>query len=591
MSTVSEKLKIISDALEKIRKVLVRKGFFTDNIYPNITEYADYIDNWNGVNATDLINYVERKTDVPGYIANGLTRPIGGGFNGNSFITTFEGNDMTDLRLKDQTSYMSSGFFDSCENLRSIKLNAIQTLYFMTDYYSNFTFIRNCPNLVNVEFNSLETIKSSDSSYQLHHFINNCDALQTITLPSLKDFTGRYFIINCDNLTSISLPVCKKLGSSAFVDCKNLKTIDAPMLEEIGASPFGESAGSMPNLDVKNGNIFPSLKKITGDNFLRPFNTLEEINMPSLEEIDDAAYTFYELKMVTRVNLPKLRYINKNLNYSSGYNTFYKLEQLTSISLPSLEYLYSCSTFVGCNLLSSIELPKLETLDYENSNGHGLVYSSKVKELDLPSLKTIISHSKSSSSGNYSVFGGSIKLNIPNIVTMVGNLPLRGNNNGTGTVSKTGWNNYTANNLETIDIYYYSPFYYESSLTWVDFPALREIICRSTTAASSLFLNTGLKRFWLPKNTIKTITAQTLTQAPFYNLGTDFEIWTDFASEEELNEANVPGGSINFGQYWANISSDQTATIRYGKTHEEYREEVASLDGGTVKPEFNEVTE
>ena len=589
MSTVSEKLKIISDALEKIRKVLVKKGFFTDNIYPNITEYADYIDNWNGVNATDLINYIERKIDMPGYIANGLERPIGGGFYNNSFITTFEANDMTDLRLKGD-SEMNFHFFDTCENLRSIKLNAIQTLYFRSD--SSFNFIKNCPNLVNIEFNSLKTVVSTSSSSYFYGLINNCDALQNITLPSLNDFTGREFINGCDNLTSISLPVCKKLGDDAFVGCKNLKIIDAPLLEEIGNNPFGQNPGSMPNLDVKNGNIFPSLKKITGNNFLRPFNTLEEINMPNLEELVRAEFTFYELKMVTRVNLPKLREINKDTPNSSGGNTFYKLEQLTSISLPSLKYLNSYSTFSGCSLLSSISMPKLETLDYEYYYDRGLVNGLQVKELDLPSLKTIKERSTNISAGQgYSVFGRSIKLNIPSIVTMIGNLPLRGDINGKGTVSKTGWNNYTANNLETFDIYYYSPFYYESSLTWVDFPALKEIICRSTTAPSSLFLNTGLKRFWLPKNTIKTITAQTLTQAPFYNLGTDFEIWTDFASEEELNEANVPGGSINFGQYWANISSDQTATIRYGKTHEEYREEVARLDGGTVKPEFDEVTE
>lgn len=597
MSTVSEKLKIISDALEKIRKVLVKKGFFTDNIYPNITEYANYIDNWNGVNATDLINYIERRTDVPGYIANGLKGFVGSKFYNNSFITTFEANDMTELRgglSSIGSSSYEDGMFESCENLRSVKMNAIETIYLGS---SNPAFIENCHNIVNVEMNSLAHVlyyATNAEPERPSYFIRNCSSLQNITLPALQQF-GSQFISYCPALTYISLPVCTKLGSGAFEYNKNLKTIDAPMLEEIGHDPFNNS----PNIDLKNGNLFPNLKVINGY-FIRNKTNVTEINIPTLEVIN-GKLSFSGNKQVTRLNLPKLKSINKdNTSDSNNGQTFSVCSQLESVSFPELNFIYSYELFNECYLLKNVEMPNLETLMYKQDD-YGEFHYTQVKKLDLSNLKKIEAAQKNVFSGNDNpIIGGMIALKIPNVVSIIGNKPLRATNekytqegqsvwSGNGTKIKTGWNNYTANNLETIDIYYYSPFYYESSLTWVDFPALKEIICRSTTAPSSLFLNTGLKRFWLPKNTIKTITAQTLTQAPFYNLGDNFEIWTDFASEEEINEANVPNtGTINFGQYWANISSDQKATIQYGKTHEEYREEVARLDGGTVKPEFDE---
>ena len=594
--SVQNKLNTINETLESIRQALIKRGLIGEEEYPDISEYPRLVENCTGGNVQDLVNYIERRTDSgSGYTANGLTKFIGSYFSSDSFITRFIANDMTQLTMYNDRPYVTY-MFSGCSNLENVELNNLQTLD--TGSSSSGYVFYNCPKLRTISLDKLENIKvNNNSDWSLCY---NLNALESLSLPSLKSITVGtggyqrfYFIRGCSKLKEVQLSTAVSLNVPyLFYDLPELRTVDAPLLEEVGNNCFY----NCPNIDTEDySNIFPKIKKV-GGSFINK-KTITQLNMPTLEVIT-GDYFCYECTNLIRVNLPKLKEIR-------GYHSFNGNRLLTSLSLPSLIYLKANYAFINCHLLKNVNMPNLKELVFEHSYNYRNTYDATafsgtlIESLDLPELVSITQIDGGDGGQSGAVFGnwsGSsstsgrnklMVLKMPKLQTISTGQALRSDNGGYGTKIKTGWNNFTANELTSITSMYYSPFYYESDLTWVDFPVLRELICTlSNNSTSSLFLNTGLKRFWLPKDTIQRIDAQTLNQAPFKGLSEEFEIWTDFESEDEINAANVVGGTLLFGSYWNNISEEVKATVCYGKTHDEYRAEVARLDGGEVKPEF-----
>ena len=447
----------------------------------------------------------------------------------------------------------SSNYFYNCTNLKSISLDNVTEL--MSDYSgSGYAFIQNCQALVFLSMQNLRIIRQKNYSSTASDLGNSpllyqCNHLTDLTLPSLER-VGNYFCSNNTGLERVSLPVITKMGYQCFQDCSSIETFDAPLLEEVGT------------------NCFSGCSKV------------KRFNLPSLRIAPQSC--FQNCSSCVDFGFTQLT--------TAGRDCFRYCSSIETLDLPMLEEA-GTYCFSNCTNLKTLNIPnckKITTYAQNNATG-GFVYGTKIKELNLPELTTIAISERTTSYYEGSVFGRYIPIHMPKLQSIVTNLPLRCYSNGLGTSNKTGWNNYTANDLETIDILRIGPFYYESDLTWVDFPVLRELTSSVTGYTnSSLFNKTGLKRFWLPRDTIQRIDASSYTQSPFYGLEEDFEIWTDFTSEDEINEANTAEGTLKFGEFWNYISQDQKATVQYGKTHNEYREEVARLDGGTIKPEFSE---
>ncbi len=251
--------------------------------------------------------------------------------------------------------------------------------------------------------------------------------LESADMPELL-LVGSQCFYNCAKLENVLIPKVKHIASLAFTS-SGIITLNVPELETVGVAAF-QNCTKLTNFNV------PKLKVIKAEAFYN-CRSLKEINLPSIAEIEREA--FVRISAATSVTLsPYLKYISSlafnwfgencvfyiytntpakqfitNFNASNGVsikyeeidknlNIFnYKIEnnevtilsvntlELTKIDIPSFienkpVTKIGANAFKNCNLLSTIGLPNVETIESEAFSG-----CINLTGVYAPNLKTI----------------------------------------------------------------------------------------------------------------------------------------------------------------------------------------------------------
>ncbi len=217
--------------------------------------------------------------------------------------------------------------------------------------------------------------------------------LASIELPNVISIGERAFY-NINTLSTVKMPKVEKIGENAFERCLNLTTIS----DLSGVTSIGEYA------------------------FCNCYALTTDIKLPLATELP--AYVFYNCTSLTSVEIPKVETIGESaFEKCTSLTTISDLSGVTSIG----EYAFYCCSalttdiklhlitelpayvFYNCTSLTSVEIPKVETIDMfafsdcfnlttisdlsgVTSIGEwafNLCYALEIEELYLPNVTTI----------------------------------------------------------------------------------------------------------------------------------------------------------------------------------------------------------
>ena len=197
-------------------------------------------------------------------------------------------------------------------------------------------------------------------------------AMRAVLLPNLTELTGKSAILyRCETapLQVIRADKLKKIDNNStfmYYVPKNLPELTLPELEEIaGASSVARCQGGNSGVDLLSISL-PKLKRCNGcviEVYNSTSNKFTTLDLPLLQEISGGAVV-----------------------YSYDENC---LTALTTLSLPALTTITSYVAFGENTALSSITLPKLETVSIKNGNNSSHFFAGNLKEVHLPALKTL----------------------------------------------------------------------------------------------------------------------------------------------------------------------------------------------------------
>jgi hypothetical protein len=182
---------------------------------------------------------------------------------------------------------------------------------------------------------------------------SGCTALTRVTAPNLTLVQGECFK-DCTNLTEFVGDKLITLKNAVFQGCTKLESINLENVTEIGQFAFQGTA--------LRSVYMPSITSIT--NRRRQFSdclALVSVDMPELRLIG-ADMVFQNCPNLTTVNFPKLETLQNGSDQGNGNQTFENCTSLASISLPSLKNLRD-KTFNGCTALTRVDLSQATGLD------------------------------------------------------------------------------------------------------------------------------------------------------------------------------------------------------------------------------------
>ncbi len=193
------------------------------------------------------------------------------------------------------------------------------------------------------------------------YFLSFVPSLEEFNVPNLEK-VGKCFLMD-NNIKKIYLPKLQRVGWGFLHDNFSLEELDLPSLEEV-SDDFLYFNQTIHKLNL------PKLQKV-GNCFLYYNTALEELLLPELLEAqDDFLYTNNALK---EIRLPKLQRV--------GRYFLYRGTSLKKLSLPSLREVWG-NFLDGDTSLEELDLPLLEEVGPKF-----LFNNNRLKKLDLPLLK------------------------------------------------------------------------------------------------------------------------------------------------------------------------------------------------------------
>ena len=162
---------------------------------------------------------------------------------------------------------------------------------------------------------------------------------------------GNYAFAGCASLTKINLPNLQAIAADGvFSNCQKLNTVELPECTRIDGDDAFKDCKALATVHM------PKLSVIKGSYAFAGCQQLASISLPELVTIGGGALdgwaTFDQCVALSSVDMPKLQTI-------SGMQTFFGCSQLTAIDFPSLTSLAGSQTFASCTKLTTATLPQV----------------------------------------------------------------------------------------------------------------------------------------------------------------------------------------------------------------------------------------
>ena len=162
---------------------------------------------------------------------------------------------------------------------------------------------------------------------------------------------GNYAFAGCASLTKINLPNLQAIiADGVFSNCQKLNTVELPECTRIDGDDAFKDCKVLATVHM------PKLSVIKGSYAFAGCQQLASISLPELVTIGGGALdgwaTFDQCVALSSVDMPKLQTI-------SGMQTFFGCSQLTAIDFPSLTSLAGSQTFASCTKLTTATLPQV----------------------------------------------------------------------------------------------------------------------------------------------------------------------------------------------------------------------------------------
>lgn len=274
-----------------------------------------------------------------------------GAFNGCPALTYLECPSCTTVAVNFGGSAGNNIETLKFQSLENVPDQAFQNYYKVTTL--EMPKVKTVGNNNFLNFRSLVTLDMPEVETVGENSFTDCSSLESVSMPKATKLGGVDFN-GCTKLNSVSLPNLKEMVGTAFQGCTSLTELHLPQLTTLTGSGF--SAPALKVLDC------PELATLTNVNSLfknesNPKSTLEEVNMPKLEEPGTGAFSGF-------VNLEKVNIDGAKTTYA----TFYGCTSLKSLSLPNVTSIGGY-TFNGCTSLESLDLPKVTTIGQNDFTG------------------------------------------------------------------------------------------------------------------------------------------------------------------------------------------------------------------------------
>ncbi|EAY03355.1 surface antigen BspA-like [Trichomonas vaginalis G3] len=278
--------------------------------------------------------------------------------------------------LHDTVKYISSGAFQACSSLNSLKLSknlevlGIQAFFDCLSLkdlsiYTKLTNIsigafENCKSLESLNLGN--NIKSIDS-----RAFYNCENLVSISFTPSLEIIGESSFFNCKSLPEIKLPYSMKtLHSDAFYNCISLSSLTIPnSLEVIEKNTFYNCQSLTSVLLHENIRFISSfsffncssLKTITS---VVPSNaTFEDncfTNTISLKTLIFGSNNFEILRFSNKESLTDVTFASDTISVTPSLYDFKKLEkiEINSTKSVSIQKNFACSSKLSIYLYNNI---------------------------------------------------------------------------------------------------------------------------------------------------------------------------------------------------------------------------------------------
>ena len=291
-----------------------------------------------------------------------------------------------------------------------------------------------------------------------------CSSLTSIKIPDTVTEIYSYAFSYCDSLTSVTIPesVMFRGDHGAFIDCVNLKTAgpigsrsnyEFGWTSEIPGLAF-EGCSDLVSVDIPN-----SITSIGGSAFLS-CESLTSINIPEGVTFI-GSFAFCGCSSLTSITIPEG--VTK-----IGWNTFGFCSSLTSVVLPEGVTIIDGVAFQSCESLTSINIPEGVT----SIGDRAFNYCNSLTSITIPSSVSSIGEQAFTYCGSLTniIVSGSNTIydsrdNCNAIINTQTNSLIQGCKNTIvpTTVTSIGDNAFCGNDIVSINLIRYSPFFPEHS--------------------------------------------------------------------------------------------------------------------------------
>lgn len=255
-------------------------------------------------------------------------------------------DSITSITLPSSITYIGSGAFDGCHELKNVYIQDLESWYNIrfVDLDSNPLHYGADLYLNNV---LVTEVAFAEGTTEINaNAFAGCTSIESVTIPDGVTQIGNRAFDNCKNLKSVTIPnSVTKIDDDAFYGCPNIKEVHITSIEKWCKIKFGDSE---------------YWEIIGGDLYLNGSLLTEVVIPDGITSIDRGP--FCNRDSITSVVIPEgVTKINSE--------AFYGCDNLKSISLPqSLTYL-SSTAFQYCKNLEGISIP----------GGVGTIYSEAFK--------------------------------------------------------------------------------------------------------------------------------------------------------------------------------------------------------------------